>query len=265
VDGLAGRMKDFGIEIVDAGLVDTPDKAIAAAGTFSTAGVDAMFLYVSTYALSHTVLPVVQRIKVHVIVLGLQPQPAMDYASFNAIGDRGPMTGEWLANCQACALPEIAYVFLNSGIDFRVVTGWLEEGYVWDQIGAWIAAVGVRRALRDARIGILGHYYCGMLDVYTDVSRLAAVFGSHFELLEMDRLKTLRDGVGEEAVERKLDQFRKEFSVSTECEYSELHRAARTSCALDALISESRLGALAYYDQVQRLTVVNAAVVGNNA
>lgn len=266
-DGLARRMKDFGTEIIDAGLVDTPDKAIAAAETFSTSGVDAVFLYVSTYALSHTVLPVAQRIKVPIIVLGLQPQPAIDYAAFNAIGDRGVMTGEWLANCQACALPEIANVFINSDIDFRVITGWLEEEYVWGQIGAWISAVSVRRALRDERIGILGHYYCGMLDVYTDVSRLAGVFGSHFELLEMDRLKTLRDSVGADEVERKIDQFRKEFAVSAECEATELRRAARTSCALDALVAESRLGALAYYYEGQNGNehedIVSSVIAGN--
>jgi L-arabinose isomerase len=266
-DGLALRMKEFGTEIIDAGLVDTPDKAIAAADIFSTAGVDAVFLYVSTYALSHTVLPVAQRIKVPIIVLGLQPQPAMDYAAFNAIGDRGIMTGEWLANCQACALPEIANVFINCGIDFQVITGWLEEEYVWGQIGAWISAVRVRRALRDVRVGILGHYYCGMLDVYTDVSRLAGVFGSHFELLEMDRLKTLRDSVGAEAIERKLDQFRNEFAVSAECETAELRRAARTSCALDAMVAESRLGALAYYYEGQsgneHEDIVSSVIAGN--
>jgi L-arabinose isomerase len=50
----------------------------------------------------------------------------------------------------------------------------------------------VRRQIRDARVGFLGHYYAGMLDVYTAVTRLASVFGSHFELIEMDRLLSHR-------------------------------------------------------------------------
>ena len=134
---------------------------------------DAIFLFISTYALSHTVLPVAQEARVPIIVLNLQPVPAIDYAAFNALGDRGVMTGEWLAHCQACCAPEIANVFNNCGIDYHLVTGWLKEDCAWSQIGAWVDAIAVRREIRDTRVGILGHYYAGMLDVYTDVTRLA--------------------------------------------------------------------------------------------
>jgi L-arabinose isomerase len=244
---IAGRLGELGAEVVDAGLVDDPDKAGAAADAFNAAGVDLIFLYISTYALSHTVLPVAQRTGVPIIVLNLQPVSAIDYASFNAMGDRGAMTGEWLAHCQACSAPEIANVFNSAGIDYHLVTGYLKEDYAWSEISAWVGAASARRGLRDSRIGILGHYYCGMLDVYTDVTALAAAFGSHFELLEMDALKALRDKVGPEEVKAKLAQFGAEFSVSPECEEAELRRAAGTSCSLDRLVSENRLDALAYY------------------
>lgn len=264
---LVRRIGALGTEVVDAGLVDSPEKAIAAAESFAASGVEAIFLYVSTYALSHTVLPLAQRVKVPIIVLGLQPKPAMDYAAFNALGDRGVMTGEWLANCQACSLPEIANVFINAGIDFRLVTGSLEEEYVWTEIESWVSALRALRMVREARIGILGHYYCGMLDVYTDVTRLASVFGCHFELLEMDRLKALRDALRPVEVEGKVERFRAEFAVSGECEESELLRAARTSCALDALVAEARLGALAYYYEGQggndHEDIVTSVIAGN--
>jgi L-arabinose isomerase len=244
---IAERLSGLGLELVDLGMVDNPDKAREAGERFAREGVEAIFLYISTYALSHTVLPVAQRAKAPIIVLNLQPVAAIDYAAFNALGDRGLMTGEWLAHCQACSVPEIANVFNSCGIDYHLVTGWLKEDYAWAEIASWARAVKVRAALRDARIGILGHYYNGMLDVYTDVARLAGVFGSHFELLEMDLLKRLRDRVSGSEVEAKLLQFRSEFAVSAECAAAELERAALTSCALDALVAEKRLGALAYY------------------
>jgi L-arabinose isomerase len=233
--------------VSDAGLVDNPEKANAAAEAFNRAGVDVIFLYISTYALSHTVLPVAQRSKAPIIVLNLQPVAAIDYDAFNALGDRGAMTGEWLAHCQACCVPEIANVFNSCGIDYHLVTGYLKEDYAWKEVSAWIAAAATRRALRDARIGILGHYYGGMLDVYTDLTALSSVFGSHFELLEMDQLSLLRDAVKDDAVRSKLAQFRTEFAVSPECSEAELERAARTSCALDRMSENNRLGALAYY------------------
>jgi L-arabinose isomerase len=49
--------------------------------------VDLIFLHATTYALSSTVLPVVQQAKVPVIVLNLQPA-AIDYDRFNRMGDR---------------------------------------------------------------------------------------------------------------------------------------------------------------------------------
>ena len=242
-DGLCER----GVDLVDAGLVDNADKSLAAAKLFVESGVEAIFLYVSTYALSSTVLPIVQRLGVPIIVLNLQPVSSIDYAAFNALGDRGLMTGEWLAHCQACSVPELGNVFNNCGIDWHLVTGYLREERAWSEIDAWVKAINTRASLRDSRVGILGHYYEGMLDVYTDVSRLAAVFGCSFPLIEMDSLRGLRDGVSPTAVIAKLAQFDDEFSVSPECGTLELERAARTSCALDQLVQKERLGALAYY------------------
>jgi L-arabinose isomerase len=264
---IAERLSTLDINVVDAGLVDTPDSARAAARLFQERRVEAIFLFVSTYALSDTVLPVAQAVKVPIIVLNLQPVAAIDYEKLNSLGDRGLMTGEWLAHCQACSAPEIANVFNTSGIDYHLVTGWLKEGYVWDQIGAWVDAIKVRAAIRDTRIGILGHYYAGMLDVYTDVTRMAQTFGSHFELLEMDLLRHHRDRVGADAVQRKLAQFSAEFKVSPECDPAELTRAARTSCALDSLISDKGLGAMAYYyegmDGNEHENIVTSVIAGN--
>lgn len=264
---VAERLLSLGVEVIDAGLVDSPDKSRTAARLFVEKDVDAIFLSISTYALSSTVLPVAQQAGVPIIVLNLQPVPAIDYQKFNSLGDRGVMTGEWLAHCQACCAPEIANVFNNCGIDYNLVTGWLKEDRAWEQISSWVDAITVRTQIREARVGILGHYYGGMLDVYTDVTRLAQVFGSHFELIEMDRLKSHRDRVAPEAVRAKLAQFQKEFRVSPECGKEELERAARTSCALDSLVADCRLGAMAYYyegaDGNEHEDIVTSVIAGN--
>jgi L-arabinose isomerase len=266
-DFIAGKLGGLGVEVVNAGLVDNPDAARSAADLFREQRVEAVFLYISTYALSHTVLPVAQGVSVPVIILNLQPVPAIDYKSFNALGDRGLMTGEWLAHCQACSVPEIANVFNTAGLRYDIITGWLEEEQSWKEIEDWCDAVRVEALVRDTRIGILGHYYCGMLDVYTDVTRLAAVFGSHFELLEMDALKALWDNVGPDDIAKKREQFNAEFAVSAECESAELDRAARTSCALDRLVEEKRLGAMAYfyegYQGNDHENIVTSVIAGN--
>jgi L-arabinose isomerase len=244
---IASRLRGYGVELVDAGMVDNTEKAHAAASLFRRREVEIIFLYISTYALSSTVLPVVQKARVPVVVLNLQPVPQLDYAKFNTLGDRGLMTGIWLEHCQACSAPEIACVFNRAGIAYHLVTGYLQDEAAWKEIRDWADAAKVMIGMRENRAGVLGHYYCGMLDVYSDMAQQSAVFGNHFELIEMCALHKLRDAATKKQVAAKLDQFRREFDVAKECEKAELLRAAKTSCALDALVAKHRLGSLAYY------------------
>ena len=244
---VADRLQGAGAQVVDAGMVDHPDKAIAAAGQFNRAEVDGIVLFISTYALSHNVLPLVQRTHAPIIVLNLQPVPALDYAAFGGMTDRGEMTGEWLAHCQACVAPELASVFRRTGHPYRLVSGYLEEDYVWQEVAEYLAALRVRRGLRDQRTGVMGHYYNGMLDVYSDLTQLAGVFGNHFELLEFGELRALCDAVSDGEVIAVRARFSTAFDVSADCEEVELNRAARTAAALEQLVAKHRLGSLAYY------------------
>ena len=242
---LRGNFPDA--EVIDTGIVDNPDRAHEIGNQLAREGIDLILLYVSTYALSSTVLPVVQRAKAPVIVLNLQPVRAIDYEAFNSMGDRGVMTGEWLAHCQACAAPEIACVFNRAGIDYHLVTGTLDDQDAWSEISAWVDAARVLEVLRTTRLGVLGHYYCGMLDVYSDMTQLATVFGLHFELLEMCALYRHRETATAEEIRAKLEQFQRDFAVDSACSEAELDRAAKTSVALDKLVADKKLGAMAYY------------------
>ena len=261
------RLEGGGLTVVDAGLVDNPRMARGTGGMFAAERVDLVFLYITTYALSSTVLPVAQAAKAPVVVLNLQPVASIDYERFNALGSREEMTGEWLAHCQACCAPEIASVFNRAGIDYHLVTGTLDDDEAWAEIDAWAAAARVAHALRTTRVGVLGHYYCGMLDVYSDMTQLSAVFGSHFEIVEMDRLSSLRDGVTDGDVASMVERFGDSFDVSPECSKDELRRAARTSCALHAMVEQDDLGALAYYYEgtpgSAHEDVVTSVIAGN--
>lgn len=248
VERVAGRLAGPGREIVNFGLVDSVEKAFAVGHEARRQDVDLLVLYVTTYALSSTVLPVVRRAKVPVLVLNLQPAAAIDYARFNGLPDRTAMTGDWLAYCSACPVPEIANVFARAGVPFHQVTGVLEgDPECWQEIEDWIAAAQVVETLSHLRLGLMGHYYCGMLDIATDLTAVSAVFGTHLEQLEIDELGALRGEVTDAAVARKLGEFEAEFEVQPDCPADELARAARTAVALDELVSRHALGALAYF------------------
>ena len=264
---IKNKIVNFGVEVADAGMVDNPEKARKAADFLKKEDVEIVFLYVSTYALSSTVLPVARKLKVPLIILNLQPVSQLDYESFNKLGDRGKMTGVWLEHCQACSVPEIAAVFNRSDIQYDFVTGYLQDEEAWDEIKAWTEAASVAAVMRNNRLGILGHYYNGMLDVHTDITKQSVVFGTHMELLEMCELKKYRDEVIEAEVQTKIEEFNTSFDVSEECEKSELERAARTSVALDKLIEKRNLGSMAYYYEGETgneyENIVTSVIAGN--
>lgn len=264
---IAQRLTNTDVEVINAGLVDTVDKAHQAAALFASQRIDLIFLYISTYALSSTVLPVVQRTKAPVVVLNLQPVAQLDYEKFNSLPSREEMTGEWLAHCQACSAPEIASVFKRAGIEYHLVTGVLDSAATWNEIQAWVDAARVMATLRESSIGLMGHYYGGMMDVYSDYTQLAAVFKSRIELVEIDELKQLRDEVTEIDIQTMLTAFQNTFEVSPECPPEELRRAARTSSALHKMIENHRLGFMAYYYEgtpgSDHEDIVTSVIAGN--
>lgn len=84
-------------------MVDTAERAADAGALLAAYDLDILFCHAATYATSSQLLPLVQRARVPVVVLNLQPSPRLDY------GHCG--TGERLAHCSACCVPEIVNAF----------------------------------------------------------------------------------------------------------------------------------------------------------
>jgi len=242
------NLKGYGSDVVNLGLIDTPEKALDAGHQFRQADVDLIFLYATTYALSSTVLPVVKRAKVPVIVMNLSPAASIDYLAFNKMTDRTRMTGEWLAFCAACTVPEIANVFRRSGIPFYQVTGLLHNDPIaWKEVEEWIEAAKVAHILSHNRLGLMGNYYGGMLDIYANLTLHLSTFGGHIEIVEVDELTEIRQSISAAQVAERVQYFKNIFDVQADCEPGDLERAASTSVALDILVEKHRLGSLAYY------------------
>lgn len=248
VETVARKLARPGVEIVNLGLIDAAPQAVEAGHRFRETDVDVIFLYVTTYALSSTVLPVVRRAGVPVVVLNLQPERAIDYGAFNAMKNRTRMTGEWLAYCAACPVPEIINVFNRSGIAAHQVTGVLEgDAHVDGEIEDWIEAARVAHVMAHNRLGVMGHYYNGMLDIYSDLTVQSAAFGTVVDFLEMDELAQLRRELEDGEIDAMLARIHAEFQIEPDCDPAELRRAAATAAALEKLVTAHNLGSMAYF------------------
>jgi L-arabinose isomerase len=243
----ANRLAQYGADVTNLGLIDTTERARQAGHAFRRADIDLLFLYVTTYALSSTVLPLIKLAGVPVIILNLQPDAAMDYAVFNQLKDRTAMTGEWLAWCSACPVPEISNVLQRARIPFHQVTGTLNDDLTWREIEEWIAAAKVKLLLENNRLGLMGHYYSGMLDIMTDLTQICITFGGDIEIIEVDELSALRTQVTDADVTQRTAEFHEYFDIQPDCSSEELRRAALTSVALDRFAANHKLTSLAYY------------------
>jgi L-arabinose isomerase len=267
--GIQARLETMGAEVVSAGLVDTAPAARHAGANLAAAGLDLLMLYTATYATSSQVLPTLQEVGAPVVILNLQPTRALDY--------EGMTTGEWLANCSACCVPEIAGALTRARIPYRVVTGTLLDGDpAWDVLREWLDAAYAVHSLRTARIGFLGHTYPGMLDLYSDFTQVHAQTGAHVEVLEIDDLVERVESAKAAEVERKGEQIRETFDladagvdpIAADITPEIFDWSARVAVGLDRLVEDFELDGLTYYyrgvsgNAAERVTA--GLIVGNS-
>lgn len=248
LDVVVQRIESKSVNSINFGLVDTIDRAFEVGRLCRSEDIDLLFVHTTTYALSATLLPILQRAKIPVIVLNLSPEDAIDYENFNKLSDRRAMTGEWLRHCSACPVPEIGNVMSRLGIPFYEVTGLLDQrDACWQEVADWISAAQVVKIMANNRLGAIGTYYSGMLDIYTDLTKQLGTFGGHIEILEIDELTAIRKTITKEKALSRVNDFYRDFDIRADCKNDELLRAAYTSIALDQLVANYQLGSIAYY------------------
>jgi len=254
-------------EVFNYGLVDTEEEGRKLGEWLNACNVDLVFCHVATYATSSTVLPIHQICTAPVVFLNLQPTERINYDKTT--------TGEWLAHCSACPVPEFANAFERAGIPFRVVNGLLgldrtpeksltnEVTYnhqsairAWKEIEEWAKAAAVPRTLKHSRFGFLGNTYSGMLDMYSDFTMIQAQTGLHVEVLEMCDLDRLLKDVSLREVRAKLEEVHQMFEISGDSPSDPIARkptdeqmewSCRVAAAQEKLVKEYDLDALTYY------------------
>ena len=233
------RFQAMDAEVVDVGFISDPPEAAVAAEKLRVADCDLIVVFLTTYLTASMVLPIAQRSHTPVLIIDLQPTEAMDHASFD--------TGQWLAYCGQCPVPEVGNVFRRAGIEFRSVSGYLNDDNAWRRISRWINAAHVRATLRHARHGLMGHLYPGMLDVSTDLTLISTQLASHVEVLEFDDLRVRVEQVSDTEVEERKELARSVFTLDDSVNDDDFSWGARVSVGLDRLVQDFDLDSVAYY------------------
>ncbi len=235
-------------EIVYAGYADTVETAYDAAKKVHALDADLLLLLMTTYVPSSVAASIVRNVTVPSILIGIQPLSQLDYHNCT--------TYTQLCNDDICAMPEVAGVFRRMKRPLLDCIVDAEKGEKWRrQVADWITAAGAAACFRYEQIGYLGHTYEGMYDMHTDPTAFTATFGAHVKMLEMCELMRNCDEVTEEEIAKKIEEIKGIFEICdpsndplTDYVHDEdLELSARTACALDRLMADNKLAALAYY------------------
>ena len=161
------------------------------------------------------------------MVLNLQPTARLAY-------DR-TTTGEWLAHCGACPVPEYSNAFERS---------------------RRARAAGAARTFKHSRFGFLGNTYGGMLDLYSDLTMVQAQTGLHLEVLEIGDLQRRVHEVTTSEVAAKRDEVMAMFDISDDSPSDPIARrptdeqmewSCRVAAGQERIVREFDLDALEYY------------------
>ncbi len=231
------------------GLCDTTERAVELGDALARERLDLLIVYVATYAPSAHVLPVIRRCGAPVLLVGLQPAPALDY-------ERATIALQ-LEHDNVTSLPEIAGAMERANLaPLDVVVGTLhDDERAWARIASWCRVATVAHELGNARIGLMGHVYEGMLDMNTDPTAVEAAFGAHVEHLEMDDLAARVEGVTDAELACMLGTIQRIFRcpapgadpIARQVQPDDLVWPARVACGMNRLVADLGLTGLAYY------------------
>ncbi|MDR1142352.1 MAG: hypothetical protein LBL62_11715 [Planctomycetaceae bacterium] len=176
------KIKRFGAEPVDFGIVDNASDALEILPKLKAADLDILFVDMLTYATSSTIGVIFRGLDIPIVLVALQPESAMDYVHGT--------TYRQLCNDDFCSVPEFLGVALRMGRKIpEVILGTLEDDPIADtEIAEWCRIAHVLHDLRRARLGHLGHVLESMLDMHTDPTALTTTFGVHVVQCEPDQI-----------------------------------------------------------------------------
>lgn len=240
---------DRSAEIIVTDYVDTVEKAFRTVRSLKAADVDGVFLLLTTYLPSSLAAPFANYLDAPQILVGVQPLSHLDYGRCT--------TYMQLVNDDVCAMPEIAGVYARLGRKMPpcLVASSAQEALVHRQVQIWQHAIAAKTAFKYAQFGYLGHTYEGMYDMHTDPTAFSAAFKSHVKMLEMYELARNAEEVTGAQVAEKIALIRETFDIQDPSldpltdfvQDGDLEWSARMACALDRLVRDNDLTALAYF------------------
>jgi L-arabinose isomerase len=235
---IADRLERFG-EVVHAGLVEEESQAAEAARLFNAEDVD--IIVAMELAYTKGVVPA------RCLIDTTAPVLVWNAQKIARLGEDDGFDVVML-NSGMAGMPELTAVLTRTGRDFSMITSRLDDPEGLRRVEATIKAAAIRRRLRTARVGLVGHPFEGMTDLMFDGLSLRQDIGPVVWPLEPEKIAVRFGEIGQAEVDAAVASERAKYTV--EMEPALFERSVRMALALESVVREHRFDAFTAFDQV---------------
>lgn len=235
---IADRLGRFG-DVVHAGLIEEEHQAAEAARLFNAEDVD--IIVAMELAYTKGIVPARCFIDTTAPVLVWNAQ------KISRLGESDGFDVVML-NSGMAGMPELTAGLIRTGRDFSMITSQLDDPNGLRQVEQTIKAAAVRRRLRTARVGLVGHPFEGMTDLMFDGLSLRQEVGPVVWPLEPEKVAVRFGEIPQADVDATVAAEREKYSVEMEPELFE--RSVRMALALESVVNEFGFDAFTAFDQV---------------
>jgi len=235
---IADLLGEYG-DVVHAGLVEEESQAAAAARLFNANDVD--IIVAMELAYTKGIVPARALIDTTAPVLVWNAQ------KIARLGENDDFDVVML-NSGMAGIPELTAVLLRTGRDFTMVTSRLDDPEGRAKVGRIIAAAGVRRRLRTARIALVGHPFEGMTDLMFDGLSLRQDVGPVVWPVEPEKVAVRFGEIPQALVDRTVAAEKARYTVDMEPALFE--RSVRLALAIESIVKDGGFDAFTAFDQV---------------
>ena len=237
-EDVADRLAQYG-EVVRTGLVEEESQAAEAARRFNAEDVD--LIVATELAYTKGVVPA------RCLIDTTAPVLVWNTQRIGRLGDDDGFDVVML-NSGMAGMPELTAVLQRTGRDFTMITSRLDDPEGHRKIASVMRAAGVRRRLRSARVGLVGHPFEGMTDLMFDGLSLRQDVGPVVWPVEPEKIAVRFGEIAQAEVDALVASERARYRVDMDAGLFE--RSVRLALAIESVAREQRLDAFTAFDQV---------------
>jgi L-arabinose isomerase len=222
-------------QVIDLGIAGNDREATVLRDKVASAGCDLLLIWPLNYTLDSLVLHLVHGLRLPLLLLNSMPEATFP-ADFNFAGI--------MENSTVSCIPTITNVLCKNHVPFTLVSGALEDPSVYAEIALYASAARTVRALRNSKVGMIGHSYPGISALSVDQAAVTGHFGVELVAISVPEIIREYQAVSDEEVRRLASQVQASCQIS-DITFQEIADSVRFEPALKRLAARYGINALA--------------------